>query len=67
MEKVVQENRTNKGIPVLIGDKADFKPKLIRRDSVVEYYFEMCYICLCCGTLVLLMQRCVAFFYVAFV
>ena len=34
-----------------------------------DYKFEakMCYICLFCGTFVLVMQRCVAFFYIAFV
>ena len=34
---------------------------LILNPGVVEYYFKMCYIHLCCGTLVLMMQRCVAF------
>lgn len=34
--------------------------------TVVEYYFNVCYICLRCGTFVLMMLICVLFLYVAF-
>lgn len=33
----------------------------------VEWLFKSCYICSCCGTIVLMVQRCVTFSYIAFV
>lgn len=34
---------------------------------VVEYSFKLGYVCLCCGTCILMLQRSVAFFYVVFI